>query len=197
MHRIALDPRPNWQKRVEEHGLHFHTLHGERYWDESAAYQLTSFEVDSLELATNNLHQLCMQLVQEVIDQRLFALFLIPPEFEDVIVRSWEQQEPSVYGRFDLMYDGVGAPKLLEYNADTPTALVEAAVVQWFWLKDQDEFGDQFNSIHDRLIEAWQALRARSTTPRPGSSRSVAAISPSAAGWSHWSIRSSCGRSRW
>ena len=52
-------------------------------------------------------------------------------------------------------------PKLLEYNADTPTSLLEAAVIQWTWLKDQIKGGrfdgrhvDQFNSIHERLIEA-------------------------------------------
>lgn len=165
MHRQTIDPRKNWQKRVEEYGLMFHTLKGEPYWDESAAYQLSSFQVDQLELAANTLHEMCMELVQEVIDERMFGLFRIPPEFEDMVIRSWEDQEPSIYGRFDLAYDGVGAPKLLEYNADTPTALVEAAVVQWAWLKDIDERGDQFNSIHERLIEAWQALRAYDDRP--------------------------------
>ena len=159
MHRVRLDPRPNWQKRVEEHGLHFHTLRGEPYWDESAAYLLSSYEVDTLELATQTLHQMCLDLVQEVIDQRMFGLFLIPKEFEERVIRSWEEREPSIYGRFDLAYDGVSPPKLLEYNADTPTSLLEASVIQWFWLKDVDERGDQFNSIHERLLEAWQALR--------------------------------------
>ena len=46
--------------------------------------------------------------------------------------------------------------KLLEYNADTPTALVEASVAQWFWLQDTHPEADQFNSIHERLIEAWR-----------------------------------------
>jgi len=165
MHRITVDPRPNWQKRVEEYGLMFHTLKGEPYWDETAAYQLSSFEVDQLELAANTLQEMCLDLVQEVIDQRQFGLFLIPKEFEEMVIRSWEEQEPSVYGRFDLAYDGVGAPKLLEYNADTPTALLEASIVQWTWLKDIDERGDQFNSIHERLIEAWQALRERDNGP--------------------------------
>lgn len=165
MHRINVDPRPNWQKRVEEHGLLFHTLKGERYWDESAAYQLSSYEVDQLELAANTLHEMCLDLVQEVIDERMFGLFLIPKEFEEMVIRSWEDQEPSIYGRFDFAYDGVGAPKLLEYNADTPTALLEAAIVQWQWLKDIDERGDQFNSIHERLIEAWKALRERDDGP--------------------------------
>lgn len=165
MHRISVDPRPNWQKRVEQHGLMFHTLRGERYWDESAAYQLSSYEIDQLELAANTLHEMCLDLVQEVIDQRMFGLFMIPKEFEEMVIRSWEEQEPSIYGRFDFAYDGVGAPKLLEYNADTPTALLEASIVQWQWLKDIDERGDQFNSIHERLIEAWKALRERDDGP--------------------------------
>ena len=165
MHRINVDPRPNWQKRVEEHGLLFHTLKGEPYWDETAAYQLSSFEVDQLELAANTLHEMCLDLVQEVIDQKMFGLFLVPNEFEEMVTRSWQDQEPSIYGRFDFAYDGVGAPKMLEYNADTPTALLEASIVQWQWLKDVDERGDQFNSIHERLIEAWQALRERDDGP--------------------------------
>jgi glutathionylspermidine synthase len=165
MHRIRIDPRPSWQKRVEEHGLMFHTIKGEPYWDETAAYQLSSFEVDQLELAANTLHEMCLDLVQEVIDERMFGLFLIPNEFEEMVARSWRDDEPSLYGRFDLAYDGVGPPKLLEYNADTPTALLEASIVQWQWLKDIDERGDQFNSIHEHLIDAWKALHERDSGP--------------------------------
>jgi glutathionylspermidine synthase len=159
VHRISLDRRPNWQKRVEEKGLLHHTLRGEPYWDESACYHLSTHEVDTLEAATQQLHGMCLELVQDVIDNRQFGLFLIPKEFEEMVIRSWEEKEPSIYGRFDLAYDGVGPPKLLEYNADTPFALVEASVIQWFWLKDVDERGTQFNTIHERLIDAWQALR--------------------------------------
>ena len=108
---------------------------------------------------------MCLELVQEVIDQRMFGLFQIPKEFEDYVIRSWESSEPSIYGRFDLAFDGVGAPRMLEYNADTPTALVEASIAQWVWLKDVDERGDQFNSIHERLIEAWKSLRERDGGP--------------------------------
>jgi glutathionylspermidine synthase len=140
-------------------------LKGEVYWDESACYQFTAHEIDNLELATQTLHDQCMELVQEVIDKRLFGLFLIPKEYEEFIIKSWELQEPSIYGRFDFAFDGVGPPKMLEYNADTPTALLEAAVAQWDWLKEVDERGDQFNMIHDHLIDAWKALRQRDGGP--------------------------------
>ena len=74
-----------------------------------------------------------------------------------MIRRSWEREDFSLYGRFDFAYDGVGYPKLLEYNADTPTALVEASVAQWFWLQEVHPAADQFNSIHEELIAAWKS----------------------------------------
>jgi glutathionylspermidine synthase len=69
-----------------------------------------------------------------------------------------------LYGRLDLCFDGHGTAKLLEYNADTPTSLFEAAVFQWTWLEQAIERriappgADQFNSIHERLIEAWKTV---------------------------------------
>ena len=71
----------------------------------------------------------------------------------------------TLYGRFDLAYDGTFAPKLLEYNADTPTSLLEAAVIQWYWLQDKFPKASQFNSIHERLLEAWQAVRPKDAAP--------------------------------
>jgi glutathionylspermidine synthase len=75
------------------------------------------------------------------------------------VEQSWRAKAPSVYGRLDLRYDGKSAPKLLEYNADTPTSLIEAAVAQWHWLQAVRHKSDQFNSIHEKLIARWQAVR--------------------------------------
>jgi glutathionylspermidine synthase len=165
MRRMTLPPRPDWQRRVEQLGLMFHTADGRPYWDESACYVFSKYQIDTIERATYALWDMCLELVQHVIDRRLFALFLIPEAFEELVVRSWDEDWPSVYGRFDLAYDGVGPPKLLEFNADTPTALVEASVAQWHWLKDTDDRGDQFNNIHDRLVEAWAKVREADDTP--------------------------------
>ena len=158
MHRQQLTPRPDWQKRVEGYGFHFHTLDGEPYWDESACYVFSKFQIDTLERATYSLHEMCLELVQRVIDERMFGLFLIPREFEDLVVRSWEEDEPSVYGRFDLAFNGLDPPKLLEYNADTPTALVESSIVQWYWLQEAFPGDDQWNSIHERLVARWKEI---------------------------------------
>lgn len=71
-------------------------------------------------------------------------------------LQSVRRDEFSLYGRFDLAFDGSSPPRLLECNADTPTALLEASVAQWFWLQQLHPDADQFNSIHERLIEAWR-----------------------------------------
>jgi glutathionylspermidine synthase len=158
MERVAIDPRPDWQQRVESVGMHFHTIDDKPYWDESVYYRFTLAEVDELERATYELDKMCLEAVGHVIDNRQFEHFNIPEKFHDFVADSWETDERTIYGRFDLAYDGHGPPKLLEYNSDTPTALLDAAVVQWFWMKDVLPDADQFNSIHDRLIEAWKDL---------------------------------------
>jgi glutathionylspermidine synthase len=159
MRRVNISPRRNWQKRVEEVGLTFHTAGGVAYWNEAACYELTAAQVDELELATNTLHALSLEAVQHVIDHKLYGRMGIPPQAVPLIERAWEEEPPAIYGRFDFSYDGKTPPKMLEYNADTPTSLLEAAVAQWFWLQDVAPGADQFNSIHERLLAAWGELK--------------------------------------
>ena len=160
MQRLVSAPRPDWQRRVESQGMFYHTPDGQPYWDESVCYFFTVAEIEQVEQATYALNAMYLQAVEHVITNRLFAPFDIPAPFHSYLLQSWETDARTLYGRFDLAYNGEGPPKLLEYNADTPTALLEAAVVQWFWLKDLHPEADQFNSIHERLIEAWSVIRA-------------------------------------
>jgi glutathionylspermidine synthase len=157
MRRIATEPRPDWQRRVEEYGLTW--AEGEQpYWNESAFYEFTAKEVDALEAATNELEAMTLKAAQHMIDNKLYARMGIPEIAIPLIESSWEAEPPSLYGRFDFAYDGVNPPKLLEYNADTPTSLLESAVIQWYWLQDCYPKRDQFNSIHERLVALWKEL---------------------------------------
>jgi glutathionylspermidine synthase len=60
----------------------------------------------------------------------------------------------------DLAF-GDGVPKLLEYNADTPTSLLEVGVIQWTWLEACFPALDQLTTVHERLIATWRALGPR------------------------------------
>jgi glutathionylspermidine synthase len=108
---------------------------------------------------------MCLELVAVAIDDDSYLRRLkIPEAFWPLIAESWYRDEASLYGRLDLCFDGRGPAKLLEYNADTPTSIFEAAVFQWTWLEQATlrrmipVDADQFNSIHERLIEAWKKL---------------------------------------
>jgi glutathionylspermidine synthase len=180
MKRISITPRQNWQQKVESAGLTFHSpaaMAPQPYWDESAAYEFTAQEIDLLESAGNELQTMCLAAAQHVIDKQRYNELAIPQAAIPMIEWAWNQEPPALYGRFDLSWCGLAsgnAPKLLEYNADTPTSLVEAAVIQWSWLEDMIEnpgalpvFSkpDQFNSIHDRIIAKWKDVKGYLTEP--------------------------------
>jgi glutathionylspermidine synthase len=158
MQRERISPRPNWQADLESVGFGFHSLDG-AYWDESACYRFSADEIDTLEAVTAELHQMSLAAVDAIIERGWLERYALE-RFGDYVAESWRSKDASLYGRFDLRYDGKSPAKLLEYNADTPTSLIEAAVAQWNWLQAVRPQSDQFNSIHEKLIARWQTIRA-------------------------------------
>lgn len=157
MKRMICTPRLNWKESVEALGLYWHS--NREYWNESNYYVFTMAEVLKIEKATETLHAMCLDAVQKVIDNKWYSRLNIPEYAIPLIEDSWNGDVPAIYGRFDLAYDGEGEPKMLEYNADTPTSLLEASVVQWHWLQELHPNNDQFNSIHEKLIDYWKMLK--------------------------------------
>jgi glutathionylspermidine synthase len=156
MWRETLIPRADADQRLKAQGLSFYNR--DEYWKEDACYRFTAAQIQDLEDATSALHSMCLHALDEVIGRNRLAQLGIPPLYWEAIAASRARGDFSLYGRFDFSYDGKGPPKLLEYNADTPTALLEAAVCQWFWLEDVKSGADQFNSLHEKLIARWKAL---------------------------------------
>jgi glutathionylspermidine synthase len=165
MRRRTLTPRSDWQSRVEKIGLTFHTLaNGSPYWDESAYWEFSAREIDRLEAATVEIQRLALAAGDVILDQNRLDQMGISAAAHAAIRAAWNAEPPALYGRLDLAYDGTTI-KLLEYNADTPTGLVEAAVAQWYWLQDCFSNSDQFNSIHEKLIAKWKDLKDYTTSP--------------------------------
>ncbi len=166
MRRMTLEPRPDWLARLSALGMDLAANPTSPYWREDAAYSFSEREVETLHEAADELLDMITAATTHVIETDRFAELGIPPTLRDVVTRSWRAKEPSLYGRFDFRFDGEGPPKLLEYNADTPTALFEAAVVQWHWLAERFAGADQYNSIHEGLIETWNDWRRRGLVSR-------------------------------
>lgn len=167
MRRLRGTPRPGWRETVTAQGLVYGTPArmadgtDRPYWDESVHYEFEMDEILALEADVELLHSMCLNAVEHVILTERYHEFGLPEWSWGPIAESWRRGDPHVYGRFDLRYDGRRPAKLLEYNADTPTTLLEASILQWHWLTDAHPGDDQWNSLHEKLVERWAAIRAQ------------------------------------
>ncbi|MEX6506740.1 glutathionylspermidine synthase family protein [Jiella sp. M17.18] len=166
MRRIELPERPDWREKAEAVGFGFHEMYGEPYWVDDAAFVFSLAEIEeAIEEPSQALHDMCMDLVGEVVkDDAALARLAIPEAMRDLVRDSWQKGDRHLYGRFDLAYDGTGPAKLLEYNADTPTSIFESAFFQYNWLTDNvargalPEEADQFNAIQESLVAAFASF---------------------------------------
>lgn len=161
MRRVRVAPRADFESRLA--ALDFtdwRSADGAPYWVENACFELSEAQIEALhEAALACEAMIAAEVAQVMADPAAWAGLGAPANLFALAAESFGRGDPSLYGRFDFAWDGASPPKLLEYNADTPTALYEAAVVQWQWLVDRDPDGDQYNAIHERLIDAWGRLK--------------------------------------
>ena len=155
--------RPDMVQQLLEVGFDYYNLpstDGSYYWSDNIAYEFTLAEIDKIEDATNELHAMCMDFVADEVKQGDYERYRFTDLQKNLIEHSWRENAPHLYGRFDFGYDGDNL-KMFEYNADTPTSLLEAAVVQWQWLEQVEGLPnrDQFNWIHEELITRFSVLQ--------------------------------------
>jgi glutathionylspermidine synthase len=166
MLRIPVNERPDLMRAASEHGLDYSASDGVTGWDESAYYQFSLRQIkEDLEGPAEELEGMCFEVVDRAVNtESVLQRLGIPEHFWDYIANSWRTNEKNMYGRMDLSYDGKGSAKLLEYNADTPTALYETAVFQWEWFEQATEMGlipeggDQLNDLHESIVQAFPHL---------------------------------------
>ena len=166
MRRITVSQRPNLKQSALAHGYPYDAAGGVPYWDETAYYSFTLRQIeDHLEGPAEEIERLCFEVLNRAVaDETVFQRLRIPEAYWNYIAESWRKLEKDLLGRFDFSYNGSGPAKLLEYNADTPTTLYEAAVFQWEWLEHAIDLGlvpegaDQFNLVHEFLLEAVSKL---------------------------------------
>jgi len=146
---------------LEELGFTWHTdSDGSRYVSNELVL-VSDAEAEAYYAAANTLYDMYAEAAQYVIDNDLFFDLGIPFNLIEPIKKSWENDVHwHVYGRFDFAGGIDGAPiKLIEFNADTPTALYETAVLQWALLKHNglDE-ARQFNNVYDAVLQNFRRL---------------------------------------
>jgi glutathionylspermidine synthase len=166
MRRIPVNERPDLMRAASEHGLEYSASDGIAGWDESAYYQFSMREIEEdLEAPAEELEGMCLEIVDRAVtNDSVLQRLGIPEHFWDFIAKSWQNGDKNLYGRMDISYDGNGPAKLLEYNADTPTALYETSVFQWEWFEQATELGlipegsDQLNDVHETIVKSFPFL---------------------------------------
>lgn len=135
-------------------GFSFHSGDN-NYWIEDKPIEFTEKQIVDIEKATNDIHAMSLELVDDIIRTGDYQYYNLLSFQKEEIERSWKEKDFYLYGRFDLSLDKNGTPKFLEYNADTPTTLLEGALVQQNWQETMPHGGKYFNIIHNTLIERW------------------------------------------
>jgi len=146
---------------LESLGFVWHTDSDESSYISDELLVISEEEAEAYYEATNALYDMVVEAAEHVVENNLFHEIGIPFNLVDVIKESWENDVHwHLYGRFDLAGGIDGKPiKLLEFNADTPTALFETAIIQWAMLKqDGLEESSQFNTLYEALVDNFKRL---------------------------------------
>ena len=146
---------------LEELGFVWHTDSDDTPYISDRLVVLSQSEAEGYYEAGNELYEMFIEAGEHVVENNLFHEIGIPFNLIDIIKTSWENDVHwHLYGRFDLAGGIDGEPiKLIEFNADTPTALFETAIIQWAMLKQNglDE-ESQFNGLYESLVDNFQRL---------------------------------------
>jgi len=146
---------------LEKLGFSWHTDSDNTNYISNKLVILTEKQAQAYYDAANELYDMFIEAGDYIIENNLFHEVGIPFNLVDLIKESWENDVHwHLYGRFDFAGGIDDKPiKLLEFNADTPTALFESAIIQWAILKQNGlEETNQFNFIYEALIDNFKRL---------------------------------------
>ncbi|SFZ98338.1 Similarity with glutathionylspermidine synthase, group 2 [hydrothermal vent metagenome] len=146
---------------LESLGFVWHTDSDKTSYISDELVLISESEAEAYYEATNELYDMFVEAAEYVIENNMFHEIGIPFNLIDIIKESWENDVHwHLYGRFDLAGGLNGQEiKLLEFNADTPTALFETAIIQWAMLKQNNlEEASQFNSLYESLVDNFKRL---------------------------------------
>ena len=152
---------PLKKEYLEELGFLWHTDSDDSSYIADELVVVSEEEAEAYAAAANELYDMFVEAGEYVIQNNLFHEIGIPFNLVDLIKETWENDVHwHLYGRFDFAGGIDGKPiKLLEFNADTPTALYESAIIQWAILKQNAlEEERQFNFIYEALLDNFKRL---------------------------------------
>lgn len=164
---VNFGQRPDFEKRLDSIGMNywrlpsFDGLQEVPYWQEHVVYGFSETEVDVIQNATQELHNMSVEMVSEMVRKGDYpSYFKLDSNSIPLIEQSWKRQDKSMYGRFDLAFGQDGSLKMFEYNGDTPVSILECSVAQWDHIQEipnipSQDLRIQYNMIDEELLNFW------------------------------------------
>jgi glutathionylspermidine synthase len=146
---------------MESIGFYWHTDENSKSYVADVIALVSESEAEAYYEATNELYDMFAEAGEYVIQNNLFHELGIPFNLVEAVKMSWSNDVHwHLYGRFDLAGGLDGKPiKLIEFNADTPTALFETSILQWAMLKANGKNEtEQFNNLYEALEQNFKRL---------------------------------------
>jgi len=167
-----VNPLP--KEALEEIGFYWHTDIDNSDYIADSMVEVTEAEAEAYYNAANEIYDMFVEAGDYVIKNNLFHELGIPFNLVEAIKLSWESDVHwHLYGRFDFAGGVDGAPiKLLEFNADTPTAVFETAVIQWALARHNGlDTAMQFNNLYEALKTNFKRVVTLTGDPEEFASR--------------------------
>ncbi|MCG5239649.1 glutathionylspermidine synthase family protein [Azospirillum doebereinerae] len=169
MRRTTMKPRADWRPGLRKYPYGVRAMSAGAGWREDACYEFTASQIDLIESVADELHTMIGTAVRHVVDNKLFGALGIRGEAARVLEASWtdywsggrpNERAGGLAGRLTLSYDGRDSVKLLACNYDTTEGLFAASLVQRNWREAMAADANQFNGLHEALVERWEELAA-------------------------------------
>ncbi|WP_207455373.1 glutathionylspermidine synthase family protein [Azospirillum sp. SYSU D00513] len=167
MRRVTMKPRADWRPGLRKYPFGVRAMSAGQGWREDVRYEFSAHQIDLIESVADELHAMLRDTVRAVAEDKLFARLGIRGDAARLLEASWadywaggrlNEHAGGLVGRLNLAYDGRDSIKLLGCNYDTPEGLFAAAIVQRNWREALAADADQFNGLHEGLVERWEEL---------------------------------------
>ena len=157
----TIKTKPLTKEQLSQIGLGWHTDNDGSDYISDELVVISEAEAEAYYKAGNEVYDMFVEAGEYIIENDLLHEIGIPFNLIPLVKMSWENDVHwHLYGRFDFAGGLDGKPiKLIEFNADTPTALYETAVIQWAMLQANDMNEQrQFNNITEAIGNNFKRL---------------------------------------
>ena len=167
MRRTTIKPRADWRPGLRKYPYGVRAMSAGAGWREDTVYEFTASQIDLIESVADELHSMIAVAVRHVMEHKLFAALGIRGDLARLLEASWldywaggrrNERAGGLAGRLTLAYDGRDSVKLLGCNYDTTEGLFAASMIQRNWREAMAPDANQFNGLHEALVERWEEL---------------------------------------